>query len=203
VAVKVINPEFAADSGYLERFRLEAEAAQRVSGAYTAPVLGANPDGKPPWLAIDFVFGPSLDEAVAKGGPLSSAAVWCLAGGLAEALRAVHAQKLVHRDLKPGNVILDASGPKVIDFGIARGLTATGMRSGGLTSPGMSRLRGFDPHDVLMSAVASALAATPAASQWDFAQDWLVGKMLKDVAAAANLRFPVPLKGKDLGHEWI
>jgi hypothetical protein len=64
------------------------------------------------------------------------------------------------------------------------------------------RLRGFDPHDVLMSAVASALGATPSASQWDFAQDWLVGKMLKDVAAAADLRLAVPLKGKDLGHEW-
>src|ERR1700761_9770472 len=106
-------------------------AAQKVSGWYTAPVVAAGVDDSPPWLATAFVAGLSLEDIVARYGPLPVAAVWRLAAGLPEALRAIHATGLVHRDLKPANVLLALDGPRVIDFGISRAvadtrLTATG-----------------------------------------------------------------------------
>ena len=110
IAVKVIQPQFADDTAFIRRFRGEADAAQRVSGLYTAPVVAAGVDDSPPWLATAFVPGPSLQEVVAGHGPLPSAALWRLAAGLAEALRAIHSSGLVHRDLKPANVLLASDG---------------------------------------------------------------------------------------------
>jgi outer membrane protein assembly factor BamB len=137
VAVKVINPELCRDEGFVRRFRNEVEAAQKVSGWYTAPVVAAGVSDSPPWLATAFVPGPSLDDIVTRHGPLPVAAVWRLAAGLAEALRAIHAAGLIHRDLKPANVLLAPDGPRVIDFGISRAvadtrLTATGAIIGTL-----------------------------------------------------------------------
>jgi outer membrane protein assembly factor BamB len=132
VAVKVIHPQLARDSEFVRRFRAEVAAARRVSGMYTAPVVAAGVDDRPPWLATAFVPGPSLQDVVSRYGPLPVPALWRLAAGLADALRAIHATGLVHRDLKPANVLLAADGPRVIDFGIARAftdssrLTATG-----------------------------------------------------------------------------
>ena len=111
----------------MRRFGQEVRAAEAVSGAYTAPVVAAGPDDDPPWLATVFVPGPSLSDVVDEAGPLPEAAVWRLAGGLAEALQAVHARGLVHRDLKPANVLLAADGPRVIDFGISRALEGTAL----------------------------------------------------------------------------
>jgi serine/threonine protein kinase len=122
VALKVVHPELARDPEFMTRFRREVEAAEAVSGAYTAPVIGAGPDDSPPWLATAYVPGPSLAELVRRAGPLPEAAVWRLAGGLVEALQAIHRRGLVHRDLKPGNILIAADGPRVIDFGISRAL---------------------------------------------------------------------------------
>jgi len=130
VAVKVVHPELARDPEFRARFRREVQAAQAVSGAFTAPVVAAGPDEDPPWLATAFVPGPSLGDVVAEAGPLSGEAVWRLAGGLVEALQAVHACGLVHRDLKPRNVLLAADGPRVIDFGIARAMEGTTLTAG-------------------------------------------------------------------------
>ena len=125
VAVKVVHPDLARDPEFMQRFRREVAAAQAVSDAYTAAVVGAGPDDSPPWLATTFVPGPPLADLVAKSGPLPEDAVWRLAGGLAEALQAIHAQGLVHRDLKPGNILIAADGPRVIDFGISRTTSGT------------------------------------------------------------------------------
>jgi outer membrane protein assembly factor BamB len=132
VAVKVIHRELAGDPEFRTRFRREVAAASAVNGAYTAPVIAAGPDDDPPWLATVFVPGPSLAEAVHTAGPLPPASVWRLAGGLVEALQAVHACGLVHRDLKPANVLLALDGPRVIDFGISRALERTTVTSTGM-----------------------------------------------------------------------
>jgi hypothetical protein len=122
VALKVVHPELARDPEFMQRFRREVESAEAVSGAYTAPVIGAGPDDSPPWMATAYVPGPSLAELVRQSGPLPEAAVWRLAGGLVEALEAIHRRGLVHRDLKPGNILIATDGPRVIDFGISRAL---------------------------------------------------------------------------------
>ncbi|MFJ2476729.1 serine/threonine-protein kinase [Streptomyces sp. NPDC087659] len=139
VAVKVVHPHFALDEQFRARFRREVEAARRVGGAWTAPVLDADPDAPVPWVATGFVAGPALGAAVAEHGPLPEHTVRTLGAGLAEALAAVHALGLVHRDVKPSNVLLTLDGPRLIDFGIARAtdgtasLTTTGVSVG---SPG-------------------------------------------------------------------
>lgn len=132
VAIKVVHPGLAADPEFLRRFRHEVAAARAVGGMYTAPVVGAGIDDNPPWLATAYVPGPPLAEVVTRYGALAETAVWRLAGGLTEALRAVHACGLVHRDLKPGNVLLAADGPHVIDFGISRAFDGTSVTSTGM-----------------------------------------------------------------------
>lgn len=120
LAVKVIHAEFAQDPEFRGRFRQEVAAARRVSGAFTAPVVDADPDAERPWMATLHIPGPTLSDQVKRSGPMVPGEVRQLAAGLAEALRDIHRAGVVHRDLKPGNVLLAADGPKVIDFGISR-----------------------------------------------------------------------------------
>ncbi|MEU0302022.1 PQQ-binding-like beta-propeller repeat protein [Streptomyces sp. NPDC006175] len=131
VAVKTVRPELAADAGFRARFGAEVTAARRVSGAFTAPVVDADPDAPVPWLATAFVPGISLGAAVTSTGPLPARALGALAAGIAEALTSVHAAGLTHRDLKPGNVLLALDGPHVIDFGIARAADGTALTATG------------------------------------------------------------------------
>ncbi|MEV7420322.1 serine/threonine-protein kinase [Streptomyces sp. NPDC089919] len=119
LAVKVVHAEFAADPEFRARFRQEVTAARRVSGAFTAAVVDADPDAERPWMATLFVDGPTLSERV-KRNPLETHELNRLGAGLAEALRDIHRAGLVHRDLKPSNVLMAGDGPKVIDFGISR-----------------------------------------------------------------------------------
>ena len=132
VAVKVVHPRLAADADFRERFRREVEAARRVGGFWTAAVVDADVEGPQPWLASEFVAGPTLHEAVQQAGALPEHTVRGIAGGLAEALTAIHATGLVHRDVKPSNVLLAADGPRLIDFGIARALDHSSLTAAGL-----------------------------------------------------------------------
>ncbi|MFB4307500.1 WD40 repeat domain-containing serine/threonine protein kinase [Actinomadura sp. GTD37] len=129
VAVKVVRAEYAEDERFRRRFAREVEAARRVGGFHTAQVVDADPEAESPWLVTAFIPGPSLREVVAERGPLDPDAVRALAAGLAEGLAAIHACGLVHRDLKPGNVIMAADGPRIIDFGIALAADATVLTS--------------------------------------------------------------------------
>ncbi|MFI7504772.1 bifunctional serine/threonine-protein kinase/ABC transporter substrate-binding protein [Streptomyces sp. NPDC049687] len=148
-AVKVIRAAHADDAGFRARFRREVETAGRVANPWVVPLLDADPDAESPWLATAFVPGPSLAEAVQECGPLPFGTVRVLGARLAEALDAVHGAGLVHRDVKPGNVLLAVDGPRMIDFGIARmpedtALTASGMVVGspGFLSPEQAQGRG-------------------------------------------------------------
>ncbi|MFI5689790.1 serine/threonine-protein kinase [Streptomyces sp. NPDC051636] len=120
VAVKVVHAEFARDPEFRGRFRQEVAAARRVSGAFTAPVVDADPEAERPWMATLFIPGPTLAEHVKEHGAMAPDRLRRLMAGLAEALRDIHRVGVVHRDLKPSNVLLAEDGPKVIDFGISR-----------------------------------------------------------------------------------
>ncbi|UFS95447.1 serine/threonine-protein kinase [Nocardia huaxiensis] len=132
LAVKRIHPHLAADAGFRARFRSEVQASRQVTGAYTAAVVDCDVEAEIPWLATEYIPGPSLQKVLEQTGPLSLGGLRLLAAGLASALLEIHRVGLIHRDLKPANVLLSPDGPRVIDFGIARALeedaqlTATG-----------------------------------------------------------------------------
>ncbi|MEV7977152.1 PQQ-binding-like beta-propeller repeat protein [Streptomyces sp. NPDC086519] len=125
VAIKTVRTELAEDQLFRVRFTREVEAARAVSGFYTAAVVDADPRAAVPWLATAYVPAPSLEEIVNDCGPLPAQAVRWLAAGVAEALQSIHGAGLVHRDLKPSNVLVVEDGPRVIDFGIASGVSNT------------------------------------------------------------------------------
>ncbi|MFD9460267.1 PQQ-binding-like beta-propeller repeat protein [Streptomyces sp. NPDC060027] len=125
VAIKTVRTELAEDQLFRVRFSREVEAARAVSGFYTAAVVDADARAAVPWLATAYVPAPSLEEIVNECGPLPAQAVRWLAAGVAEALQSIHGAGLVHRDLKPSNVLVVEDGPRVIDFGIASGVSNT------------------------------------------------------------------------------
>ncbi|WP_240972587.1 serine/threonine-protein kinase [Nonomuraea composti] len=119
-AVKLIHPALAGDPAFRRRFEREVAAARRVARFCTAPVLDAGIDDGVAYLVTEYVKGPDLARAVREQGPLSGGNLEALAVGVATALSAIHGAGVIHRDLKPGNVLLSPLGPRVIDFGIAR-----------------------------------------------------------------------------------
>ena len=168
VAVKVIHADLARDQSFRLRFAREVETARRVGGAFTAPVIDADPEAPIPWLVTGYVNGPSLADAIERHGPLPLDSVLALAAGLAEGLSAVHGVGVIHRDLKPANVLLARDGPRLIDFGISQAadfaqITSTGVAVGtpGFMSP--EQIRG-DPvgpsSDVFTMGAVLAFAAT-------------------------------------------
>ncbi|MEV7275741.1 bifunctional serine/threonine-protein kinase/ABC transporter substrate-binding protein [Streptomyces sp. NPDC093111] len=169
-AVKVTHADQADQPDFRARFRREVEAARRVASPWAVPVTGADPDAPEPWMATAFVPGPSLGEAVRAHGPLPERSVRILGGSIARALAAVHAAGLVHRDVKPGNVLLAIDGPRLIDFGIARatgesGLTSADMVVGtpGFLAPEQAEARAAEigpPADVFALGCLLAFAAT-------------------------------------------
>ncbi|MFF4257862.1 bifunctional serine/threonine-protein kinase/ABC transporter substrate-binding protein [Streptomyces sp. NPDC001663] len=169
VALKVIQAEYAEDTDFRERFRREADTARRMTSPWVASLVDADPEAAQPWLATTFVPGPSLAEALAAHGPLPVSSLRVLGARLAQALGELHAAGLVHRDVKPGNVLLALDGPRLIDFGVARdpedtSLTSTGVVVGtpGFLPPEQARGAG-DPGpagDVFSLGCVLAFAAT-------------------------------------------
>ncbi|MEV0300787.1 serine/threonine-protein kinase [Streptomyces prasinus] len=138
VAVKVIHPEQAQDPEFRARFKREVELSSRVTGPYLVPLLAADTNADTPWLATAYVPGPTLYQHLLAHGPLTGGSLYALASATAQALEAVHAAGVVHRDVKPQNVILTSGGPRVLDFGIAHAADGTSVtRTGVMTgTPG-------------------------------------------------------------------
>jgi predicted Ser/Thr protein kinase len=135
VAVKILGPAVAGDPNARRRLLREVETMRRVRSRYVAEILDADVTGDAPYIVTRYVPGRTLEDVVRTVGPLRGQALDRLAGGLAEAIAAIHAAGVVHRDLKPGNVMLVDGQPVVIDFGIAHvpdstRLTQTGMVMG-------------------------------------------------------------------------
>jgi eukaryotic-like serine/threonine-protein kinase len=166
VAIKLIRPELAEEPGFRTRFAGEAAVARNVTGTFTAAVVDADADAELPWIATEYVPGPSLADTVESSGPLPASSLATLGFGLAEALREIHRAGLVHRDLKPSNVLLAADGPRVTDFAVSRALerSAAGPAAGspGFLSPEQARGRGeIGPaSDVFSLGAVLAYAAT-------------------------------------------
>ncbi|MFF5974081.1 protein kinase [Streptomyces sp. NPDC012769] len=131
-AVKTVRRDLAGDPAFRDRFRREIKVAGLVRSAYATAPVGGDADAEVPWLATAYVPGPSLSQAVRRGGPLPVATVRALGARIARALADLHGAGVLHRDLKPGNVMLAADGPRLIDFGIARASGATTMTATGL-----------------------------------------------------------------------
>ncbi|NUR24368.1 MAG: serine/threonine protein kinase [Catenulispora sp.] len=132
-AVKVVRSDLAEAPMFRKRFARELDVAQRVRGPHLAEIYAARPDGPLPWLATEYVPGPTLQEAVDHGGCFPSTRLRALASAVADALVSIHAAGVVHRDLKPSNILLGPNGPKVIDFGVARAADASLLTNTGQT----------------------------------------------------------------------
>lgn len=191
VALKVAKPELAADPVFRERFRTEVAAARTVGGFHTAPVVDADVHGDPPWLATAYIPGPTLAAQLDVKGPMDEPRLRALGAALAEALESIHSCGLVHRDLKPGNIIMADDGPRVLDFGIARAvestrLTATGTAFGtpGYLSP--EQALGKDVTGATdVFALGAVLVAAAGGSAWG--EGTSMGLMYRSVHEAPDL----------------
>ena len=159
-ALKVVKEELAHDSQFRARFAREIRTAQRVRGPFTPSVVDADPDTEVPWMATEYIPGPTLKEAVLQAGVFPEPSLRVLALGLARALETIHAAGLMHRDLKPGNILLSPRGPQVIDFGIARAVEGTVLTRTGQTfgTPSYSSPEQIVGHDITLSSDLFSLA---------------------------------------------
>ncbi|GAA1456320.1 serine/threonine-protein kinase [Nocardiopsis exhalans] len=132
-ALKVVKEDLAHDIQFRARFAREVRTAQRVHGPFTPAVVDADPDAPAPWMATEYVPGPTLKEAVRENGPFPEESLRVLTLGMARALHTIHTAGLMHRDLKPSNILLSPRGPQVIDFGIARAVEGTVLTRTGQT----------------------------------------------------------------------
>ncbi|HWI33844.1 MAG TPA: serine/threonine-protein kinase, partial [Lapillicoccus sp.] len=132
VAIKVLRPHVAYDPEARWRLEREVDTLTRICSERVAAVIDSDIAGDRPYLVTRYVAGPSLDDVVTDEGPLSADQLVLLGRGLVEALEAIHAVGVVHRDLKPGNVLLEDGEPVVIDFGIAHIADDVRLTSGGL-----------------------------------------------------------------------
>lgn len=167
-AVKVINAHLQDDPAALRRFRREVETLGTVRNAFTAALIDAEVDTPPFWMATEYVPGPTLADAVEASGPFPVDLGRAVLAALAEGLADVHVHGVLHRDIKPQNVILSATGPQLIDFGIARSdemanITQVGTAIGtpGFMAPEtLTRSEAGPPSDVFALGVTMAYCLT-------------------------------------------
>jgi predicted Ser/Thr protein kinase len=168
VALKVIRPDLAEDQEFRSRFAREVSAARRIRGGCTARLVAADLEASRPWFATQYVPGPALHDKVAQDGPLPASRVASIGAALAEGLVAVHEAGVVHRDVKPSNILLSPKGPRIIDFGIAWATGAstlthvgTAVGSPGFLAPEQVRGASVTPAtDVFSLGATLAYAAT-------------------------------------------
>jgi serine/threonine protein kinase len=175
VALKLIRREYADSAQFRQRFAREAAVSRQVHGYHIVPVVDHDSGnsregdaGTPPWLATRFVPGIPLDDALDAYGPLPTATVLQLLCCAARALDAIHTAGVIHRDVKPGNLLLASDGPWMLDFGIARAAGAVTLTTVGrlvgtpkFMSPEHALGRRLTPAaDVFALGLIGALAAT-------------------------------------------
>jgi serine/threonine protein kinase len=129
VAVKVLHLGRADDAAARRRFARGLSAARAVPAEHTAVVYEADLDGDVPYMVIEYIHGPSLQQAVEERGPITGTPLRRLATQMATAMVAIHEAEVVHRDFKPANVLLGSDGARVVDFGIAQAAEATELAS--------------------------------------------------------------------------
>ncbi|QYC42895.1 Serine/threonine-protein kinase AfsK [Nonomuraea coxensis DSM 45129] len=135
VAVKLLHSHLSGDDAVNRGFLREVEAARRVAAFCTAAVLDVGTADERPYIVSEYVAGDTLQQVVRSDGPRTGGALDRLAISTLTALAAIHQAGIVHRDFKPGNVLIGPEGPIVIDFGIAKALDATTMASGVVGTP--------------------------------------------------------------------
>src|SRR3954462_13940955 len=162
VAVKLLHAQFSGDAKARARFAGELSSAKRVAPFCTAQILDADVEGDTPYLVSEYIEGPSLRQVVDAEGPRTGGVLQRLAIGTATALAAIHEAGIVHRDFKPSNVLLAADGPRVIDFGIARALDASGTTSQVIGTPAYMAPEQFTGSGVRSPADVFAWGATMA-----------------------------------------
>src|SRR4029078_9273999 len=132
VALKILHDQYGGDAEYVERFRREARAVAQLSHPNIVTVIDRGEENGKQYIVFELIDGENLKELVERGGPLPGGRVLELALEIGRALAFAHAQGLVHRDVKPQNVLLNGDGrAKVTDFGIARSLDVHGMTQTG------------------------------------------------------------------------
>lgn len=162
VAIKVIGDQFQYEEQALERFRREVGTLRTMRSAYSASLIDSGLDAPPYWFATEYVPGRTLHSAVRASGALPAQLCLGLMAALAEGLSDIHVHGILHRDVKPPNIILSPVGPQLIDFGIARetgqaALTQVGHTAG---SPGFTSPEALQGEDVGVAADVFALGAT-------------------------------------------
>jgi serine/threonine protein kinase len=149
VAIKVVTTELSQDEVFVRRFKREVAAAQKITHPHVVPVLGAGEEGGLPYLVQALIAGGSLHDRLVRDGALDVATTIRLLKGPAEGIDALHASGLVHRDIKPGNILLDGDTAYVTDFGLAKdsqasNLTRPGQALGSLDYMSPEQIRGED-----------------------------------------------------------
>jgi serine/threonine protein kinase len=134
VALKVIRESLIDDEVEATRFTREVVTLEKIQSPNVAEIIEAGVDDGRAWFAVEFINGPNLSELVDDKGPLPLEKWWELAAGVLQGLADVHRMGIIHRDVKPANVIMAATGPKLIDFGIAHVSDATSVTATGLVA---------------------------------------------------------------------